>query len=233
MSPTVLCPACGKVVAVKGIPKHTNGCPKWKETFPGTPPSAFNFDRHFKRGLYAEGVVEGEDYVVCRLCPEEHRARRLADHLKLVHGMTREEYEAQFPGCLTGAVGCIKQRQATVQARYGVGNVAQAPEVRALMVENSRAMEPAVRAKRAATNLKRYGHENVFSGEDGARRAQEGMEACYGARNPQQVPEIRERTLKTHVERHGSKFAFTTNGFRERFKRVCREKPEIPLDYSI
>ena len=114
MPDTVPCPACGKAIAVKGIPKHTNGCPKWAEVI-GVPPSEFNFDRHFKRGLYAEGAVEGEDFVRCSLCGAPgHRAKRLADHLKLVHALTVSEYGVRFPDSLTSARGSQKQREATV-----------------------------------------------------------------------------------------------------------------------
>jgi hypothetical protein len=222
MSETVSCPACGKTLAVKGIPKHTNGCPKWSEVI-GTPPSQFNFDRHFKRGLYVEGKLEGEDYVRCLLCPD-HRAKRLADHLKLVHELTLAEYQALHPGALTSAKGSLRQRSATVLERYGVDNVARADEVRVLLRENSRAQEPLVVAKRKATNKTRYGHENPFGGEAIKQRIREVMTERYGAPSPQQVPEIFARTQQTIRDKHDGKHLFETEGYKARFKEVSLER---------
>ena len=221
MPDTVQCPACNKTIAVKGIPKHTNGCPKWAEVV-GVPPSEFNFNRHFKRGLYAEGAVEGGDFVVCALCPD-HRAKRLADHLKCVHGLTVVQYRERHPEALTAARGPQRQREATVRERYGVANVSQDEGVRELLRERSRATEPEVVAKRKATNLRRYGHENPFGGEAVQEKIRETMVERHGAANPQQVPEIRERTLATTKERHGSEYAFTAPGFPEQFKATSQE----------
>lgn len=203
MSDLVKCPACGKEIAVKGIPRHTNGCPKW-DGFSKLPPSGFDFDRYYKRKLWAEGLVEGVDYVVCDLCPvHEHRALRLADHLKLMHKLTTAEYQGITQGRPVVALGSLRRREKTVQERYGVDNVAHAPDVRKKLVENNRSDDPEVVAKRQATNRVRYGHENPLGGEGGKKRAKAGMEAKYGAGNPQQVPEIRERTCQTLKERYG------------------------------
>ena len=224
MSQTVQCPACGKTIAVKGIPKHTNGCPKWKEVFPNTPPSEFNFDRHFKRGLYADGVLEGEEYVCCLLCPEEFRMKRLADHLKNIHKVTIAEYGERFPGAPTSALSTLTMKKQTVMERFGVDNVAKDPKVRELIGERNRAGDTDVMEKRGATNLKKYGHENPFGSKVIQERIRESMQEKYGAPSPQQVPEIRERTLRTHEERYGSRYAFTTAGFREKFKKICQAK---------
>lgn len=224
MSNQVKCPACGKEIAVKGIPKHTNGCPKW-DGFSKLPPSEFDFDRYYKRKLWAEGLMEGEDYVSCDLCPvQEHRALRLADHLKLKHGMTTAVYQGITQGRPVVALGSLRGREKTVRTRYGVANVAQASEVREKMVENSRANDPDVVSKRKATNRVRYGHENPLGGEGGKKRAKEGMEARYGAENPQQVPEIRERTLQTTEDRYGAPTVFETEGYHERFKAISQER---------
>ena len=223
MSNKVKCPACGKEIAVKGVPGHTNGCPKWNG-FSKLPPSEFDFDRYYRRKLWADGMVEGEDYVSCFLCGGDHRARRLADHLKVKHQMTTEAYREVFDGVLVVAKGSLRQRAATVRERYGVDNVAQAVEIRQKLVENSRAADPDVVAKRKATNVARYGHENPFGGEGGSERARRGMKAKYGAENPQQVPEIRERTIKTTEERHGAPSTFETEGYRERFRKISQER---------
>jgi hypothetical protein len=221
MSDTVQCPACNKTIPVKAIPKHTNGCPKWQSVI-GVPPSDFNFARHFKRGLYADGLVDGRDYVVCPLC-SDHRAKRLADHMKLVHTLSKEQVIAQFPNIVLCAPRVLEQRKATVQERYGVDNVSMADDVRAKLVENSRANEPEVTSKRKATNVTRYGHHNPLGGIEGNKRAREGMQRLHGASSPQQVPAIRQRTLATNLERHGSKYAFTAPGFQDQFKATSQE----------
>lgn len=219
----VRCPACGKEIAVKGIPKHTNGCPKW-DGFSKRPPSEFDFGRYYKRGVWADGMVNGEDYVECILCAGDYRGKRLADHLRLEHGTTPETYQEITDGAPVVARGSLRQRRTTVRERYGVDNVAQADEIRQKLVENSRANDPDVVAKRKATNIVRYGHENPFGGDGGRERAQEGMKAKYGAPNPQQVPEIREWTLRTTEERHGAPTMFETDGYRERYKEISRER---------
>ncbi len=222
MPDTVKCPACGKVIAVKGIPKHTNGCHKWAEVI-GTSPSEFNFDKYFKRKIYADEALEGIDYVECLLCPDRHRALRLADHLKQVHRLSVREYLERFPGASVTAQKSIDQRQKTVQAKYGVSNIAYDPGVREKISEAKKAETLETRKKRAKTNLFRYGHENPFGSEVIKRRIRETMQEKYGAGNPQQVPEIRERTLQTHEERYGAPYAFTTPGFQERFKETSQE----------
>lgn len=221
MSETVQCPACGKIIAVKGIPKHTNGCSKWTEVI-GVPPSQFNFDRHFKRNLYAEGAVEGEDFVRCLLCPE-HRAKRLADHLRLAHGLTLPEYQDQHPGCQTSAQGSLKQRQSTVREKYGVPNVAQAAEIRVLLKENNNSQNPVAVSRRKATNKARYGHENPFGGESVKQRIREVMVDRYGAPTPQQVPEIFAMTQQTIRDQHGGKHLFETEEFHKQSVETSRK----------
>lgn len=106
--------------------------------------------------------------------------------------------------------------ETTSRARYGVPDPTQAPEVL---------------ARRAATNLERYGAANPFSREastfgkvqaslEGKRPILKGadnpfakedvkakirttMTERYGASNPQQAPDIRARTKATHEARYG------------------------------
>lgn len=222
MPDKVKCPACGKEIAVKGIPKHTNGCPKWAEVI-GVPPAEFNFDKHFKRRVYADSAVEGVDYVECLLCPEGHRALRLADHLKLTHGLSVGEYFERFPEASVTAQKSTDQRRETVREKYGVDNIARDSTVRERLSEVKKAETPDTKKKRAKTNLLRYGHENPFGSEVIKKRLRGTMQEKYGAGNPQQVPKIRERTLQTHEERHGSPYAFTTPEFQDRFKETSRE----------
>lgn len=222
MSDTVLCPACGKVIAVKGIPKHTNGCAKWAEVI-GVPPSEFNFDRHYKRGVWAADAVADIDYVFCMLC-NDIRVKRLADHLKHAHGMTTDAYLARFPKARVVAFGSIVDRQKTVWEKYGVSNVARAEEVKAKMRANDRSQSPEARLKRRLTNLERFGHENPLGGEQGKARAQGGMRAKHGVSNPQQAPAIRERTLATTEARYGDRFFFRTGAFKIKFVGASRER---------
>jgi len=228
--PRVLCPACGKSVAVKGIPKHTNGCPEWARKI-GVPPSEFNFDAHFKRRLYAEGAVEGADYVVCRLCPDV-RKKRLADHLKIAHGLTTREYRERFPEAPTAARRTTQKRQETVQARYGVDNVSKLAETKEKTRETSLerygvehpSQAPEVREQRAVTNLARYGHENPF----GSKEVQEGIRQTHldrrGVENPNQDPEVVARRIATNRERYGEDHYLQTEDFKERFREGCRKK---------
>jgi hypothetical protein len=218
MPETVICPACGKIVAVKGIPKHTNGCPKWNAVI-GVPPSQFNFDRCFGRNLYAKDLLEGENYVVCKFCPD-HRAKRLADHLKCVHQMTLEDYQKQFPEALTCATDSLKQRKTTVKEKFGVDNVAKAPEIQVLLRENNRSQDLEARNKRKATNLTRYGHENPFGNVEVQEKIKKTLIDRYGEDSPQRVPEIRDRTLQTCSKKYGTFYYFKTDSFKQKFKEV-------------
>jgi len=215
MSGTVSCPACGKTIAVKGIPKHTNGCALWSKVI-GVPPSQFNFDRHFKRKLYAEGLVEGDDYVRCLLCPD-HRAKRLSDHLRIVHGLKVAAYREQFPGVEVNAQKTLKRRVATVQAKFGVSNVAQAEEVRVLLRRKNRSQEPEVVAKRKATNLTRYGHENPFGVYDIQQRIRDTNLERFGFSNPNQSPVIMAKRVATNRLKYGVDHFFQTKGFLKKY----------------
>jgi len=225
MSNKVQCPACGKLIANKGIPKHTNGCPKWAEVI-GIPPSEFNFDKHFKRRLWSDDSLLGTDYTTCLLCPpDEIRLKRLSDHLKVVHdGMTKEDYQKLFPDAPTIATSVLAARQKTVMERYGVDNVSKAPEIQIRLRDNNRANDPEVKQKRHRTNLKRYGHENPLGGVKGAKRARAGMLRKYGVENPQQVPEIREKTLATTEARYGDQYFFRTDAFKVKFQETSQER---------
>lgn len=212
----IRCPACKKVLtSPKAIPKHTNGCPKWEEVI-GVPPSEFNFARYFQRGLWALDKVEGEDYIRCALCAVEGveiRVKRLSDHLKRAHGgMSRKEYEAQFPGAPVVARSTVAKRKRTTQERYGVDNVFQSNEIKKKIKETSRRkygsdhhlQTEAGKRKLAKTNLERYGVENVFASEEIKAKIRRTMKERYGAENPQQVPEIKKKTEQTNLERYGA-----------------------------
>lgn len=108
------------------------------------------------------------------------------------------------------------RKRATSLARYGVADASQAPEVV---------------ARRKTTNLQRYGaenpfakeastfekvqkslegkrpvflgEENRFSRDDVKAKIRQTMTEKYGAENPQQVPEISQRTQETNLSRYG------------------------------
>ena len=123
------------------------------------------------------------------------------------------------------------RQQATLEARYGAG------------VMNAR-HAPGAEEKRSATNLERYGAENVFAREssvfDQVHASMEGkrpvfygadnsfakpetkilirkrMKEKYGAENPQQVPEIRARTRATNLGRYGHEEILAAPEIREK-----------------
>jgi len=222
------CPACQKPLPAKGIPKHTNGCPKWQVVI-GVPPSQFNFDRHYGRALYAEGLTEGTDYVQCLLC--DFRAKRLMDHLKNVHKLDEAAYRALHPQALVRLASTLQARVATVQTRYGVDNVFQTDDVKAKSRETAQAkygvahtaVAPQVVAKREQTNRERYGASNVFSNPDVQKKAAQTMLARYGAAKPQQVPRIRLQTVQTNLARYGAEHFLVTPEFKEKFKHTARQ----------
>ena len=225
----VLCPACNKPVALKGIPKHTNGCPQWKAVI-GVPSSEFNFDKHFKRRLYAEGLVEGQDYVQCRICPTDVRQKRLLDHLKNVHGLDESRYNAAYPGAPVRLSSTYAKRQATVQERFGVDNVFQAAEVkeksretalREYGVEHAQ-QAPEVKARRAETNIERYGVENPFAAPEVQEKIRETHLERRGVEYPNQDPAVIAKRVETNLERYGVEHFVERPDFQEEFKRASQ-----------
>lgn len=111
---------------------------------------------------------------------------------------------------------------------------------------------PKIKERIARTNLEKYGAENPFSkessvfekvqkslegkrpifnggenpffGEDGKELARKGMLRKYGKTSPQQVKEIREKTLATNLERYGAKQLLSIAEIREKIKETCEEK---------
>ena len=227
MSDTVLCPACQKVLPVKGIPKHTNGCAKWQAVI-GVPPSQFNFNRHFKRALYADGLQEGVDYVECRLC--DFRAKRLMDHLQNVHKLDEAGYLKAHPDAQVRLSSTLQSRVATVQARYGTDNVFQTDEVKAKSRETAQvkygvdhaSLAPAVVEKREQTNRERYGVSNVFSSKEIQDKAVQTMLSRYGVSKAQQLPRIRLQTAQTNLARYGAEAYFQTPQFAEQYRRTSQ-----------
>ena len=227
----ILCPGCDKSLkSWKSLPLHIAKCPGWATKI-GTPPSKFNFDLHYGRGLYAPELVEGVDYVSCLVCRAdgvEFRKRRLIDHLRAKHSLTEAEYQARFPLGIMRLRATTEQRNATTRETYGVDNVFQSEAIKAKSRETSlkkygvghASQATVVRARRAATNLDRFGSENPFGSEQIKKRLREDV-----AQNgwPAQRLEVRGRRVSTNLEKYGAMFYFQTGEFKGKFKAISLE----------
>ena len=236
MSKTVECPACSKVIALKGVPAHTRKCREWDSKI-GITVSEYNFDHHYKRGLYADDQVEGVDYCECLACLEinkVHRLKRMSQHLKKVHRMSVDEYLGKYPKGRVRLQSTLDRRVATTLDKYGVENVFQSEDIKRKSVEtmmdrygvSHNTHVESARNKRARTNLRKYGHENVFGNSDVQEKRRQSMLRNHGVVYPQQSPEIRARTITTNMERYGSAHYFTCDIFVmvQEFERFEREK---------
>ena len=161
----VHCPACKKPLSSpKAIPTHTRKCPKWAEVI-GASPSDFNFDAYFKRGLFAEGLEEGKDYLVCLVCAangKQWRKTVLSHHLGVEHKISSEEYLSRYPGSkvVLDAVG--EKRKATSKAKYGTEFACQSKEVKDRIKE---------------TSLERYGTSSPMQNPEIRARSEAAVEA--------------------------------------------------------
>lgn len=230
----VSCPACKKPLPIKGIPKHVSGCKSWAEKI-GSSPSEFNWDLYFKRGPYADGLVEGTDWVRCQVCfslGKDLRFRRMMDHLKKIHALTEESYHALHPGAPVRVAETAQRRETTVRTRYGVENVFQAAEVKGTirdsMIRNHGAPSPlqvpSLRAKVAATNRERRGVENPFASEGVKAKIRETNLEKYGVENPNQSPEVIARRIETNRQRYGVDHYFTRPGYPEEYQASSLER---------
>jgi len=229
----VSCPACGGKFPPKGLSAHAPKCARWPSL--GVPLSRFNWDRYFKRGPYAEGKVEGVDYVRCRECSEGDpgdRGLRLMDHVKKVHGLTKDEYLSRHPGAPLNVAATLDRRKATVSARYdGAINVFQVPEVKA-RVQNTLSQRyggtgvgsPDLRAKIEKTNELRYGSANPFGSAEIQEKLRATWREKYGTDNPNQAPEVMARRVSTNRERYNADHYVETDAFKEKFKAASRER---------
>ena len=216
------CPACKKVVKAKGLPLHIKACPDW-DTKIGVPSSEFNFDEYFQRGLYEPQLIENVDYLSCKICG--YRKKRIADHVRKVHGYDAKDYRAKY-NALTSIPKTSEKRKATVKERYGVENVFQDESVKEKIretnldrygVENI-AHSDEVKEKRKATNLKRYGAENGFASEIIKERIKKTNLERYGVENPNQSVEVLQKRIETNLERYGVEHYVETDEFQEKFK---------------
>ena len=235
MSTNLLCPACGIVFkSRKAVPAHVNACKAWPERI-AVAPSMFNFDRHFGTGLYAEGLKEGQDYVVCLLCQASGvkvRCARLVDHLKHVHKTSVQLYQHAHPNAQTHAEAIIEKRRATTLRIYGVDNVFKSEVVKEITRRMSQELygvdHPSQSAecklRRRQTNLQRYGAENPF----GSRKVQETIRQTHlekrGVENPSQDPAVVAKRSCTNRERYGTDHYVETEEFQEKFKATSQAR---------
>lgn len=229
----VMCPACGGKFPPKGLSAHAPKCARWPSL--GVPLSRFNWDRYFKRGPYAEGLVEGVDYVRCRECSDGDpgdRGLRLMDHVKKVHGLTKDEYISRHPGAPLNVAATLDRRKATVSARYdGAVNVFQVPEVKARAQDSLNRKyggtgvgSPDLRAKIEKTNELRYGSANPFGSAEIQEKIRATWREKYGTDNPNQAPEVMARRVSTNRERYDADHYVETDAFKENFKATSQER---------
>lgn len=230
----VPCPACGQLRALKGMARHTNACSKWGEVI-GTPPSEFNFDRHFKRGLFEEELREGVDYVTCRICQEkgvEVRKKRLMDHLKKIHRLDQGGYQERYPGSPVRLTSTSSKRRASVRQRFGVDNVFQAEDVKEKAKQTSQerygvdhaSQTKEAKRRRAETNKARYGAENVFGSAQVQQKIRDTHLETRGVENPNQDPEVMAKRIATNRERYGADHFLQTEEFQERVRETSQER---------
>lgn len=223
------CPACNKPLkSPKSIPKHTNGCPLWDSVI-GVPPSQFNFDKHFGRGVWASEGVEGIDFVECRFCVDV-RALRLTDHLRKAHSkISKSEYLSKFGEGSLLAYVVQDQRKKTNRERFGVDFSSQNQDVkkriRKTVLDNPEKTEEG-RRKAIRKNLDRYGVANVFASEEIKAKIKQSNLDRYGVENPNQCPEIRAKTEKTNLERYGSSMFLQS---KEWFSGLARKREVTAL----
>ncbi len=222
------CPACKKVVKAKGLPLHIKACLDWNTKI-GVPSSEFNFDEYFQRGLYEPQLIENVDYLSCKICG--YRKKRIADHVRKVHGYDAKDYRAKY-NALTSISKTNEKRKATVKERYGVENVFQDESVKEKMKETNLkrygveqiAHSDEVKEKRKATNLKRYGAENGFASEVIKERIKKTNLERYGVEHPSQSVEVLQKRIETNLERYGVKHYVETDEFQEKFKGTSLER---------
>jgi hypothetical protein len=216
------CPACGQEYSKKGFNPHPPHCKEWENEV-DVPPSEFNAPKHFGVNYFDPSLEEGIDYVECQVClnedKEHFRKKTLAYHLKK-HDLTKEEYKEAFPD---HEVKRDKTKK-TIQKR---NKKASQEALKHQYTEDGTHVTQTEEAKRKRrqTNKERYGHENVFGGDQGKKRAQKGMLEKHGVTNPQKDPEIREKTEETMREEydHDEDYFVQSDEFKEKARETCQE----------
>ena len=75
-----------------------------------------------------------------------------------------------------------------------------------------------------ATNLERYGAENVYASEYGKQKIKETNLERYGTENPMQNIDIQEKTKQTNLERYGGVAPAQNKEVQEKMKRTTFER---------
>ena len=99
-----------------------------------------------------------------------------------------------------------KQIRSAVK-KHACGNIAclenKSREVLTLKYGERGLRSTEISNKRDATNIRKYGHANVFANDDIKRKIVETNLKKYGVEHNQQSKEIRAKTMKTCMERYG------------------------------
>lgn len=228
----VACPACGRALAPRSIHDHTG---VWGAAH-GAPWPKFKYDAWApdKRPLFAEGAVEGRDYVSCRLCAEkgwDFRFSRLVDHLK-AHQLPEAAYLARFPGAQVRLSKTTERRQETTLAVYGVDNISRSEVARESTRRTSQArygvdhasQAPEVQQRRRRTNLEIFGVENPFAAREVKEKIRRTHMQRRGVENPSQDPAVITKRMETNQERYGADHYVETSAFQEKYKVTANER---------
>lgn len=223
---------------IKAIPKHVSACSRWIEVI-GSPPSEFNWDLHYKRGVYADGLVEGVDWVRCLVCAEQgqdFRFKRMMDHLRKVHALDEAGYRSLYPDALVRVAGTAQKRSETVRSRYGVENVFQAEDVKqksrdTMLVKygaDHPLRVPEIQKRVGETNLLRRGVENPFASPEVQEKIRASNLERFGVENPNQSPEVIARRVETNRERYGVDHYMQTDLFRQSYVETSIREFGVP-----
>ena len=114
---TVPCPVCGLLFEGRGLPFHV-----WR----ATDEAHQNHVRGLREARW-QGLIENQDYVVCRVC--EFKAEALNGHLR-THDLTAAKYVEQYPDALIRSVALTARRSTlAVQFRHDLNQGDLLPHV--------------------------------------------------------------------------------------------------------
>lgn len=143
--------------------------------------------------------------------------------------------------------GCMMLKRGDVnEIKYGVRFPQSLDSVKQKLSENSTAMSPEASAKRAATNLEKYGSDNPFSNkeiqekikstnlekygveyvaqnEEIREKQKQTLMENYGVDSPLKSPEINAKMHNTMVERYGVEHYSETDKFKEELLKINRK----------
>lgn len=129
---------------------------------------------------------------------------------------------SQRPRCHLEGQTCPRcatlSRASTCLSRYGLAHPMLRPECR---------------DKARATNVARYGVENVFSSPEVRRRVESTWLSKYGVRNPMLADEVLARARATNVARYGGASSFCDADVRARHRATLLERYGVENSFQI